>query len=133
MKIFLSKVVALLLVAVLFVSGCASTPGTERLSGKYYDDAQVVVDVLREAIAVPPEAENQAEVRKEALSVMEAFGSRYNRNRYKGYQSYTTLRTIFNTLGSYYRQEKIRPIRQDRLDRVASELRQAELAIQRKR
>ena len=131
MKTVLSKVAALLLVAVLFISGCASTPGTERLTGNYSDDAQIVVQVLRDAIAVPYDAENQAEVRAEAISVMEAFGSRYSRNKYRGYRSYTTLRTVFNTLGSDYRRERIRPIRQDKLDRITSELRQAELAAQR--
>ena len=131
MRTFLSKVVALMLVAVLFVSGCASTPGTERLTGKYAEDAQIVVDVLRESLAVPADAENIQDVRADALSVMEAFASRYSRNKYRSFRSYTTLRTIFNTVGSNYRMSRVRPLRQDKIDRALSELRQAELAAQR--
>lgn len=133
MKHFLSKVVALALVAVLFVSGCAATPGTELLTGKYQQDAQIVVDVMREAIETPQDSDNQREVRDNAISVMEAFGSRYNANKYSGLQSYTSLRTVFNTLGSYYRSERLRPVRQDKLDRVSSELSQVELALKRNR
>lgn len=133
MKHFLSKVVALALVAVLFVSGCAVTPGTDLLSGNYQQDVQVVVDVMREAIETPQESEEQKAVREKAISVMEAFGSRYGRNKYRGFQSYTSLRTVFNTLGSYYRSERMRPVRQDKLDRVASELKQVEQAVKRGR
>ena len=133
MRHLLSKVVALALVAVLFVSGCATTPGTELLSGKYQQDVQIVVDVMREAIATPQDAANQKAEREKAISVMEAFTSLYGRNQYKGLQSYTSLRTVFNTLGSYYRSERVRPVRQDKLDRVASELKQVELANKRSR
>ena len=133
MRHLLSKVVALALVAVLFVSGCATTPGTELLSGKYQQDVQIVVDVMREAIATPQDADNQKAEREKAISVMEAFNSLYGRNQYKGLQSYTSLRTVFNTLGSYYRSERVRPVRQDKLDRVASELKQVELANKRNR
>jgi photosystem II Psb27 protein len=133
MKTLLSRLCALLLVAVLFVSGCASTPGTERLSGDYSQDAATAIAVLREAVNLPEEAENGVAVREDALAVMDAFAARYKANKYSGLQSFTTLRTVFNTVGSTYRKSVARPIRNDKVDRVKSELDRAEQALLRNR
>ncbi|MEO1133521.1 MAG: photosystem II protein Psb27 [Cyanobacteria bacterium J06639_1] len=129
MKRLLSKLVALVLVAIVFVSGCSTTPGSELLSGNYANDAQTVVDTLRVTVDIPADAEGFADARAQATSLIDAFSSRYSANTYSNKQSYTTLRTVFNTLGSYYRGEGTRSPNAKKLDRVRGELERVEKAL----
>lgn len=129
MRRLLSKLVALVLVAVVFISGCASTPGAELLSGNYATDVQTVVDNLRTTVDIPTDAPNFADARAQTRSLIDAFSSRYSANSYNNRQSYTTLRTVFNTLGSYYRGEGTRSPNAKKLDRVRAELDRVEKAL----
>lgn len=99
------------------------------LSGTYRSDVDTVVTVLREAIATPVDAPEQATVRQNALSVMDAFSSRYSINKFANRVSYTTLRSAMNTVASYYRKSSVRSIPQTKIDRVATELDRVEQAV----
>ncbi|MEO0854432.1 MAG: photosystem II protein Psb27 [Cyanobacteria bacterium J06648_11] len=129
MKRWFSKLVALVLIAVMFVSGCATTPGTELLSGNYANDVQTVVETLRATADMPADADGFLAARAQATSLIDAFSSRYPANSYNNKQSYTTLRTVFNTLGSYYRGEGTRSPNAKKLERVRGELERVEKAI----
>ncbi|MEM6446128.1 MAG: photosystem II protein Psb27 [Cyanobacteria bacterium P01_D01_bin.123] len=120
---------AVLLVAVLFVSGCATVPGADLMTGNYTTDVQTVVDSLRSTVDTPVDAPDFAEARAQARSVIDAFSSRYSANTYNNRQSFTTLRTVFNTLGSYYRGEGTRSPNAKKLDRVRAELDRVEKAL----
>ncbi len=122
-------VTGLLLVVVVLSTSCSSTPGTNLLTGNYRNDVETVVSVVRQAIATPTDAPEAAAVREEVLSVMDAFTSRYSINKFANRVSYTTLRSVMNTVASNYRKSRIRPISQAKIDRVLAELDRAEQAV----
>jgi photosystem II Psb27 protein len=97
-----------------------------QLKGSYTQDGQTVIQVLRAAVEAPSEEAERAAL--EAQAAMDAFNGRYHGDRYDKMQSYTTLRTVFNTLASSYRVK--RPLTEEKKERVLAQLRRAEAGLQ---
>jgi len=99
-----------------------------QLKGSYTQDGQTVIQVLRTAVEAPKGSEEAERAALEAQAAMDAFNSRYHGDRYDKMQSYTTLRTVFNTLASSYRVK--RPLTEEKKERVLAQLRRAEAGLQ---
>ncbi|MEN9204992.1 MAG: hypothetical protein Q6K99_00925 [Thermostichales cyanobacterium BF4_bins_65] len=99
-----------------------------RLKGSYVEDGKTVIEVLRTAVQAPEGTEEAQAAALEAQQAMDAFNSRYHGDRFDKKQSYTTLRTVFNTLASSYRMG--RPLTEEKKERVLSQLRRAETGLE---
>jgi len=97
-----------------------------QLKGPYSQDGLTVIAVLRAALEAPKEEAESAAL--EAQAAMDAFNGRYHGVRYDKMQSYTTLRTVFNTLASSYRVN--RPLNEEKKERVLAQLRRAEAGLE---
>jgi photosystem II Psb27 protein len=128
---FLTRIVTTLLLVVLILVGSIQSSPAVTFTGDYQTDGQAVIASLRESLGeFETEAEGVAAL-EDAKEAIEGFYARYHGPRYTKMQSFTTLRTVFNTLASNYRTE--RPLRDSQSDRVLQQLSQAEAALQRGR
>ena len=80
MKKLLSRVFALMLVAVIGLTGCSAVGPSDGLTGNYSEDTVALIDSLRESIALPNDAPGKAELQEEAKAKINGFASRYRRN-----------------------------------------------------
>ncbi len=128
---FFTHIVTTLLLVVLILVGSIQSSPAITFTGDYQTDGQAVITSLRESLDQFETEEEGAAALADAKEAIEGFYARYHGPRYTKMQSFTTLRTIFNTLASNYRTE--RPLRDNQSDRVLEQLSQAEVALQRGR
>jgi len=132
MKNLLSRVFALMLVAVIGLTGCSAVGPSDGLTGNYQDDTIALIDSLRESIALPKDAPNKAELQDEAKARINGFASRYRRNTsVSNLSSFSTMRTALNALAGHYSSYPNRPVPQKLQDRLEQEFRQVEAALRR--
>jgi photosystem II Psb27 protein len=131
MKTLLTRLFALMLVAVIGLTGCsAGTSG--QLTGDYRQDTLMLVDSLRTAIAIPDGDPTQAEAQAEAKAVISDFASRYRRDStVANLSSFTTMRTALNAIAGHYSSYPNRPLPDKLKTRVEQELKQVEAALNR--
>lgn len=131
MKTLLSRLFALMLVAVVGLTGCsAGTSGL--LSGDYRQDTLMVVDSLRTAITLPDDDPAKAEAQAAAKVVISDFASRYRRDSsVANLTSFTTMRTALNAIAGHYSAYPNRPLPEKLRTRVEQELKQVEAALKR--
>lgn len=121
---------ALVLVVTVGLMGCSGTP--DGLSGDYRQDTLAVVNTLRRAIEVSPEAPNKAALQAEARQKINNFSARYQRvNSVSGLNSFTTMRTALNSLAGHYSSYPNRPIPEKLKNRLELEFDRIELALKR--
>ncbi|MEN9202276.1 MAG: photosystem II protein Psb27 [Thermostichus sp. DG_1_6_bins_120] len=101
-----------------------------RLTGKYYEDSMTMIQTLRTVLSEGDPAMNPEEARAEAMEAIQEFAGRYHGQHYDKLQSFTTLRTVFNTLASQYRMSN-RPLKPEQMERVLMQLDRAEVALRR--
>ncbi len=129
-KSALSRLLALVLVAVVALTGCGKD-GTS-LSGNYSQDTLKVIETLTTAIDLPADADNKKEVQSLAKAQINDYISRYRRNdKSGGLRSFTTMQTALNSLAGYYTSYGSRPIPEKLRKRLKQEFKQAEIAIKR--
>ncbi len=129
-KSYLSRMLALVLVVVIGLAGCTSSP--TGLTGDYRQDTLAVVENLTEAINLPREAENRAEVQELAREQINDYVSRYRRDSSaSGLRSFTTMQTALNSLAGFYSSYGNRPLPNKLKDRLSREFKQVELAVKR--
>jgi photosystem II Psb27 protein len=129
MKRYLSRLLALALVLVIGLIGCSSP---DNLTGDYRQDTLSVVNILRNAIELPEDAPNKAEVQAEARQKINDFSARYQRNNsVSGLNSFTTMRTALNSLAGHYSSYPNRPVPQKLKNRLEQELKRVEAALKR--
>ncbi|MEL6352113.1 MAG: photosystem II protein Psb27 [Cyanobacteria bacterium J06627_28] len=132
MRNLLSRVFALLLVAVIGLTGCSAVGPSDGLTGNYTDDTIALIDTLRESIALPKDAPNKAQLQDEAKAKINGFASRYRRNgSVSNLSSFATMRTALNALAGHYSSYPNRPVPQKLQDRLEQEFRQVEAALRR--
>ena len=132
MRNLLSRVFALMLVAVIGLTGCSAVGPSDGLTGNYTDDTVALIDTLRESIALPKDAPNKAELQDDAKARMNGFASRYRRNTsVSNLSSFSTMRTALNALAGHYSSYPNRPVPQKLQDRLEQEFRQVEAALKR--
>ena len=130
MKRYFSGLFALLLVAVIALTGCSSEPGA--LSGDYRQDTLAVINTLRSAIELPSDAPEKPEVQADARKKINDFAARYQRNgSVANLSSFTTMRTALNSLAAHYSYYPNRPIPDKLKNRLEEEFARVERALQR--
>ncbi|MEO1636967.1 MAG: photosystem II protein Psb27 [Cyanobacteria bacterium J06631_9] len=132
MKNILSRVFALMLVAVIGLTGCSAVGPSDGLSGNYSEDTIAIIDSLRESIALPKDDPNKARLQEEAKQKINGFASRYRRDTsVSNLSSFATMRTALNALAGHYSSYPNRPVPQKLQDRLEQEFRQVESALKR--
>ena len=132
MRNLLSRILALMLVAVIGLTGCSAIGATDGLTGNYTEDTTALIETLRESIALPKDAPNQVQLQDEAKTKINGFASRYRRNgSVSNLSSFATMRTALNALAGHYSSYPNRPVPQKLQDRLEQEFRQVEAALRR--
>ncbi|MEA5508927.1 photosystem II protein Psb27 [Crocosphaera sp. UHCC 0190] len=129
-KSYLSRLLALILVAVISLTGCANS--STGLTGNYSQDTLNVIETLTTALDLPKDADNIKEIQSLAKEQINDYISRYRRNNSSGgLRSFTTMQTALNSLAGYYTSYGSRPIPEKLKTRLKQELKQAEVAVKR--
>ncbi|PZV21168.1 MAG: photosystem II protein Psb27 [Leptolyngbya sp.] len=131
MKSLLARLFALVLVAVVGLTGCsAGTSGM--LTGDYRQDTLMLVDSLRTSISLPDDDPAKIEAQADAKAVISDFASRYRRDSSVAtLSSFTTMRTALNAIAGHYSSYPNRPLPEKLKTRVEQELKQVEAALKR--
>ncbi|MGF1516705.1 MAG: photosystem II protein Psb27 [Nodosilinea sp.] len=131
MKSVIARLFALVLVAVIGLTGCsAGTSGM--LTGDYRQDTLMLVDSLRTSISMPDDDPAKAEAQAAAKGVISDFASRYRRDASVAtLSSFTTMRTALNAIAGHYSSYPNRPLPEKLKTRVEQELKQVEAALKR--
>jgi photosystem II Psb27 protein len=123
---------ALMLVAVISLTGCSAIGPSDGLSGNYVDDTVALIDSLRDSIELPADAPNKLALQDEAKQKINSFASRYRRDAsVSNLSSFATMRTALNALAGHYGAYPNRPVPQKLKDRLEQEFKQVESALQR--
>jgi photosystem II Psb27 protein len=131
LKSILSSLFALILVAVLGLTGCSSTSAAG-LNGNYSQDTLAVIETLNSVLNLPGDAENKVDLQKQARQQINEYISRYRRNSNSGgLKSFTSMQTALNSLAGYYTAYGSRPVPDKLKSRVQQELKQASIAVKR--
>ena len=129
-KNFLSRVLALVLVVVVGLVGCTSSPSG--LSGNYTEDTIAVLENIRTAIDLPSDAPEKKEQVTLVRQQISDYTSRYRRNdKTAGLRSFTTMQTALNAVAGYYSSYGNRPLPEKLKNRLGQEFKQVEIAIKR--
>ena len=133
MRNLLSRFFALMLVAVIGLTGCsAATDPAAGITGNYNDDTIALIDSLRESITLPADAPNKVEAQAEAKQRINDFASRYRRDsKVSNLSSFATMRTALNALAGHYSSYPNRPVPKKLQDRLEQEFKQVEGALRR--
>lgn len=132
MKRFLARLVALVLVAVVGLTGCSNAGVSGQMTGDYRQDTLTVIDGLRTAIDLPKDNPDKAAAEAEARNLINDFASLYRRDDgVSGLSSFTTLRTALNALAGHYSSYPNRPVPEKLKQRLEQEFKQAEAALKR--
>ncbi len=131
MKSLIARLFALVLVAVVGLTGCsAGTSGM--LTGDYRQDTLMLVDSLRSSISLPDDDPAKPEAQAAAKSIISDFASRYRRDAaVANLSSFTTMRTALNAIAGHYSSYPNRPLPEKLKTRVEQELKQVEAALNR--
>lgn len=129
LKNYWSRVLALVLVVVIGLTGCSSATG---LTGNYSQDTLAVIETLTTALDLPSDAPNASEVQATARQQINDYISRYRRESNSGgLRSFTTMQTALNSLAGYYTAYGTRPVPEKLKNRLKLEFKQASAAIER--
>jgi photosystem II Psb27 protein len=132
MRSLLSRIFALVLVAVIGLTGCSAVGPTDGLSGNYAEDTVALIDSLRDSIALPNDAPDKALLQAEAKQKINDFAARYRRDgNISNLSSFATMRTALNALAGHYSAYPNRPVPQKLQNRLEQEFKQVEAALRR--
>ncbi|WP_013322062.1 photosystem II protein Psb27 [Gloeothece verrucosa] len=128
-KSLLSRLLALMLVVVIGLVGCSSSP--TGLGGNYTQDTLKLIDTLSAVIELPKEAENKAEIQSQARDEINDYISRYRRDQNSGgLRSFTTMQTALNAIAGYYTSYGTRPLPEKLKNRLKQEFKQVQFALE---
>lgn len=129
LKNYWSRLLALVLVAVIGLTGCNSSTG---LTGNYSQDTLTVIETLTTTLDLPSDAPDLAEIQTTAREQINDYISRYRREtKSGGLRSFTTMQTALNSLAGYYTAYGSRPIPEKLKNRLKIEFKQAKVAVER--
>ncbi|MDJ0776097.1 MAG: photosystem II protein Psb27 [Mastigocoleus sp. MO_167.B18] len=132
MKRYLSRLLALVLVVCIGLTGCSANDAPGALTGDYRQDTLAIVNTLRDAINIPNDAANKAEIQAEARKKINDFAARYQRdNSVSSLSSFTTIRTALNSLAGHYSSYPNRPVPEKLKTRLEQEFKRVESALRR--
>ena len=131
MKSLITRLLALVLVAVVGLTGC-SVGTSGKLTGDYRQDTLMLVDSLRTAISLADDDPAKPAAQAEAKVMISDFASRYRRDgAVANLSSFTTMRTALNAIAGHYSAYPNRPLPEKLKTRVEQELKQVESALNR--
>ena len=131
MKCYWSRLIALVLVAVIGLTGCSNN-GSTSLSGDYRQDTLSVVNTLRTALDLPDDDPEKAPSQSAAREKINEFSARYQRDTsVTALNSFTTMRTALNSLAGHYSSYPNRPVPQKLKQRLQQEFKQVETSLSR--
>jgi photosystem II Psb27 protein len=132
MRQILTRFLALILVAVVGLTGCNSAGVSGQMSGDYKQDTLTVIDSLRTAINLPEDAPDKNAAEANARNLINDFFALYRRdNAVEGLSSFATTRTALNALAGHYSSYHNRPVPEKLKKRLEQEFRQVEAALKR--
>jgi photosystem II Psb27 protein len=131
MKRILSRLMAIVLVILIGVTGASSAAMADSLSGDYPVDTLALVELLRQTVDVAPDAADRIALQDESKKKINEFASRYRRGSVMKLNSYTTMRTAINSLAGHYTNYPNRPVPEKMKKRLMVEFRQVETALKR--
>jgi len=130
MKRYLSRLIALVLVAVIGLVGCSNAPSS--LSGNYGEDTLALVSSLRTAINLPDGTPEKSVAQADARQRINDFAGRYRRDpALTKLTSFTTMRTALNSIAAHYTSYPNRPVPEKLKNRLEQEFKQVEAALSR--
>ena len=131
MKRFLSRILALMLVVTIGLTGCSSD-STTGITGNYREDTLGVISTLRSALALSADSPDKIAVKAEARKNINDFASRYQRDpAILKLNSFTTMRTALNSLAGHYSSYPNRPVPEKLKTRLEQEFQQVEVSLKR--
>ncbi|MGD1943916.1 MAG: photosystem II protein Psb27 [Leptolyngbyaceae cyanobacterium] len=132
MRQLLTRFFALILVAVIGLTGCNSAGVSGQMSGDYRQDTLTVIETLRTAINLSAEDPDKNAAEANARNLINDFFSFYRRdNAVEGLSSFATTRTALNALAGHYSSYPNRPIPDKLKNRLEQEFKQVEAALKR--
>ncbi|PAX51154.1 photosystem II protein Psb27 [Brunnivagina elsteri] len=132
MKRYWSLLLSIVLVVVIGLMGFPYSANADTLTGNYSQDTLTVVSILKDALEIPDDAPNRAASQTEARQKINEFAARYQRNNsVSSLSSFTTMRTVLNSLAGHYSSYPNRPVPQKLKDRLQEEFVQVESALKR--
>ncbi|MEL6398652.1 MAG: photosystem II protein Psb27 [Cyanobacteria bacterium J06626_4] len=132
MRQLLTRFFALILVAVIGLTGCNSAGVSGQMSGDYRQDTLTVIETLRTAINLSTDDPDKNVAEANARNLINDFFSFYRRdNAVEGLSSFATTRTALNALAGHYSSYPNRPIPDKLKNRLEQEFKQVEAALKR--
>lgn len=133
MKRYLASFLSVILVGLMSLIGSVpSAMAAIDLTGDYRQDTSAVVSSLRASIQLPDDSPDRSAAQTEARQLINDFTARYRRNgSVAKLSSYTTMRTVLNSLAGHYSSYPNRPVPQKLRDRLEQEFKQIELSLSR--
>ncbi|MGD1927504.1 MAG: photosystem II protein Psb27 [Leptolyngbyaceae cyanobacterium] len=132
MRQLLTRFFALILVAVIGLTGCNSAGVSGQMSGDYRQDTLTVIETLRTAINLSADDPDKNVAEASARNLINDFFSFYRRdNAVEGLSSFATTRTALNALAGHYSSYPNRPIPDKLKNRLEQEFKQVEAALKR--
>ena len=129
-KAHLSRLLALILVAVIGLTGCSTN--VAGLTGNYSQDTLTVLDTLTTAIDSANGDPSKDELQDLVRVQMNDYVSRYRRDpNTAGLSSFTTMQTALNSLAGYYTSYGNRPLPDKLKERLKQEFDRVELSLKR--
>ncbi len=123
---------AMVLVAVLTLTGCSSMTTPSGLTGNYRQDTLALVDSIKTAIQVPAGSPEAEVAQAAARTMINDYAALYRRQpQVTTLNSYTTVRTALNSLAGHYSSYPNRPLPENLKGRLNQELQQVEAYLQR--
>jgi len=131
MKKIIVRLLALVLVCVVGLTGCSSSTPSG-LTGNYREDTLTVIENLRTALNSPDGSSEQAEAQAIARQNINDFAGLYRRNNsVQQLSSFTTIRTALNSLAGHYSSYPNRPVPDSLKKRLEVEFNRVEMALRR--
>lgn len=132
MKRFLSRLMAVVCVVVIGLTGLSGAANADSLTGKYADDVVNVIDVLTNAIELTSDNPDRPKLLAEARVKINDFASRYRRNgSVMKLSSFTTMRTALNSLAGHYSSYPNRAVPEKMKARILDEFKQVRISLNR--
>ncbi|NER82270.1 MAG: photosystem II protein Psb27 [Leptolyngbya sp. SIO1D8] len=132
MRQLLTRLISLVLVAVIGLAGCSNAGVSGQMTGDYRQDTLTVIDSLRTAISLPSDDPDKPAAEAAARNLINDFAARYRRDSaVANLSSFTTIRTALNALAGHYSSYPNRSIPEKLKLRLEQEFRQAEAALKR--
>jgi photosystem II Psb27 protein len=132
MRRILTSLFALILVAVVGLTGCSNAGVSGQMSGDYQQDTLTVIDTLRTAINLPDDSPDKNAAETNARNLINDFFALYRRdNAVEGLSSFATTRTALNALAGHYSSYPNRPVPDKLKKRLEQEFKQVEAALKR--